>query len=222
MEESVSKERNKKSKVKVTFPNRTSICYQNPIDTLLHVLKNLSSEQLQEIKLESKGRRLITQEVNPEDDKYKEDLGNGWWYINKFVNADNKFIQLKEIDRCLGLGLKVEISPDFEPTDFKEKTPKKRTKQKLFITLPNNFVLFGDSSVEVFRKFVKTVDPEDIARKNIELRGQPLISTSNTNGKRFELAPYRWLLEPKSTKEAADMAFLISRFLNISCKIEIK
>lgn len=222
MEESVSKERNKKSKVKVTFPNRTSICYQNPIDTLLHVLKNLSSEQLQEIKLESKGRRLITQEVNPEDDKYKEDLGNGWWYINKFVNADNKFIQLKEIDRCLGLGLKVEISPDFEPTDFKEKTPKKRTKQKLFITLPNNFVLFGDSSVEVFRKFVKTVGPEDLARKNIELRGQPLITTSNTNGKRLELAPYRWLLEPKSTKEAADMAFLISRFLNISCKIEIK
>lgn len=222
MEESLKRERSKKSKLKVTFADESCICYKNPIDTLLHILKILSQEQLEEIKLESKGRRLITREVDTEDDKFKEDLGNGWWYINKFVNADNKFLQLKEIDRSLSLGLKIEIGVDFEVTNFKEKETKKRSKKKLFITLPDNLVLYGDSSVEVFRKFVKLVGPEEIARKNIDLRGQPLITTSNTTGKRFELAPYRWLLEPKSTKEAADMAFLISRFLNLSCKIDIK
>lgn len=222
MEESISKERSKKSKIKVTFPDASSICYKNPIDTMLAVLKRIDTEQLKEIKLESKGRRLITNEVSPEDEKYKEEIGNGWWYINKFVNADNKFLQLKEIDRTLGLGLDIEIGTELAVSDIKEKEKKKKSKQKLLISLPNDYILYGDSSVEVFRKFVKYAGPEEIARKNLEFRGQPLISTSNTNGKRYELAPYRWLLEPKSTKEAADMVFLISRFINLTCKIEIK
>lgn len=222
MDESLSKERNKKSRLKVIFPDGSALCYKNPIDTMLDVLKRIDPEQLAEIKLESKGRRLITKDLSPEDEKYKEDLGNGWWYINKFVNADNKFLQLKEIDRCLNLGLDISLGSDLEITDVKEKEKKKKSKKKLFITLPNDFVLYGDSSVDVFRRFIKASNLEEIARKNIEFRGQPLISTSNINGKRYELAPYRWLLEPKSTKEAADMAFLVSRFCNIPCKIEIR
>ena len=220
--EYLSNERSKKSKIQVIFADGESICYKNPIDTMMDVLKRIEPEKLNEIKLESKGKRLITRTVDPEDEPYKEEIGKGWWYINKFVNTDNKYLQLSEINRCLDMGLQIKIGPDLEVTNKIEKEQKKRRKKKLFIKLPNDYVLTGDSSADVFRKFVKAVGTEEIARKNILWKNQPLITTSNTSGKRYELAPYRWLLDAKSTKEAADMAFIVSRHLNLACEIEMK
>lgn len=214
----------KRSLIRVTYPNGKSICYNHAKYTVIEVLRRIDSTKYPEIKFESSGRRLITNNVDESDERYKEPICDGWWYINKFPNTDNKVAQLIEINRVLELGITIEHGPDLKITDFPENRVKsKRPKRKVRVILQDGTVFDDDQFISVFRDFVYHIGVEIVANrcKDITWKNEPFITTTNLNNNRAKLGDFRWFLEPSNTAEARKIMTIISKCCTINCKIEL-
>lgn len=218
----IKKQRQPQSRIKVTYPNGESICFRKAKDTVIEVLKRIEPDRYADITLRSKGRRLVTNEVHKEDEKYKEPLCNGWWYLNKLVNTDNKVYQLIEINRVLGLNITIEYGSDLKVTNVNHDMARSvRPKKKIKVTFEDGTVFDDDKFIDVFRDFVERLGAHKIAGKDIHWKNEPLVTTTNTTGKRSKLGEYKWFIEPKNSKEAAKMMNIIAIQLGVKCNIEI-
>lgn len=218
----IKKKRQSQNRIRVTYPNGESICYRSSKETFIEVLKRIDPERYPELKFESNGRRLITKEVHKDDEKYKEPLCEGWWYLNKLVNTDNKIIQLIEINRMIGLNITIEQGPDLKVTNVKCDRPKiLRPKKKIKVTFDDGIIFDDDKFIDVFRDFIGKLGTDNIARKDIRWKDEPLVTTTNNTGRRSKLGEYKWFIEPKNTKDAAKMMNIIAIQLGVKCNIEI-
>lgn len=218
----IKKAKQPQSRIRVTYPNGESICYRNAKDTVVEVLKRIDPARYEEIKLNCNGRRLVTKEVHKKDEKYKEPLYDGWWYLNKLGNTDNKIFQLIEINRVLDLNIKIEHGPDLTVTNTNpDRSSSVRQKKKIKIVFEDGTVYEDDKYIDMFRDFVGKLGADNIARKNIIWKDEPLVTTSNINGKRSKLGEYKWFIEPGNTKEAAKMMNIIAIQLGVKCNIEV-
>lgn len=223
MEDGIKAPKLPKSKIRVTFPNGESICYRHAKDTVIDVLRRIDPSKYEEIKFESNGVRLITNTVRKEDEKCKESICEGWWYLNKLANTDDKVYQLTEINRVFGLDLKIESGANLKVTNY-VKSPKRsvRPKKKIRIRFKDGRVLDDDKYLVVFRDFVRYVGVDKIARREILWNGEPLVTTTNVNNNRAKLGENKWFLEPRYTKEAQKIISVIAAHCHINNEIEIE
>lgn len=225
MIDEIRNRRSPKSRIKVTYPNGDSICYQHAKDTVLEVLRRIDPSKYGEIKLETRGERLITDCVSKENEEYKLPICEGWWYIKKGANTDTMVYQLIEINRVLDLGIEIEHGSGLKVTDTVENpVPSKRPKSKVRVTFNDGTILDDERFLVVYRDFIEKIGVERIgavdATNEIIWRDEPLIRTTNVNNNRAKLGEYKWFLEPRNTNEAVKMISLIASKCRIDCKIE--
>ena len=208
-------------KLKVTFPNGNSYCYKYPVDTIVAALNEIGADRFPDITLESSGRRIITQEVHPDDDKYKKHICGDWWYINKLSNTDYKVYQIAEINRCLSLDLMIESGEGLEVTNKANGKHTKSKKQELMVTFKGDGTCIDyESYKDVYRDCVYKLGVNKIARCNLEWKGQPLVTTTDTTGKRTKIDSFKWIVMPNTTKDAVAILKLLASFLKIELEIQ--
>lgn len=224
MIDEIKSPRQPQQRIRVTFQNGESICYRHAKDTVLEVLRRIDPNKYEDIKLESKGERIITNNVSKENEKFKLPICEGWWYIKKGgVDTENMVLHLIKINRVLSLGLKIEHGIDLRVTNIAEKDKRSaRPKKKIKVYLDDK-TFDHESYLVVYRDFVDYVGVDKIAqRKTLSWHNEPWVTTTNmyNSSNRAKLGEFKWFVEPRNSKEAYQMIDLIARHCRLTCEIE--
>ena len=209
--------------IKVTFPDGNQVCYSNPVNTVIAVLKWIGESRFHEITLENGGKPLVSQEIYPHLKKYQKEIIYGWYYTNR-TGTREKTSQLININRALGLNLVIETSDEFRGEKNPPIAGSSRSKNWLKVTLPDGEVLDYEGYKDVFMACIDKLGPRLISSKaNFDLSSKcPLLTTTNTTGNRLKVAESLYLAMPATTKEAAKILNLIAIRLQISEKMKIE
>lgn len=101
--------RNKKYKIRVTFPDNTVSCKVPVLETLLDVVKYAIPERVQALNIMVIGDNLVSSTLNP-DERYRaaqKEVKPGL-YVCTYSSTDSKYDQIKHINKALGLGLQID------------------------------------------------------------------------------------------------------------------
>lgn len=186
-------------RIKVTFPDGESFCFKNAVDTFIATLKKIGSASFPLIKLERNHRPILTTEPYKDLEKYMKPVCDGW-FVNTQNDTHEKVLLLKSISDILNIGLIVEHGTDLKVTDKVERTPGTRPKTKLIVTFPDGAIIEDENFINVFRQVIYEIGVYNIGEK-IVWKGKPLVTTTNIDGRRSQLGPHHWYVEPQSAKE---------------------
>ena len=209
--------------IKVTFPDGKQVCFRNPVNTVIEVLKWIGESRFHEITLENGGKPLVSQEIYPHLKNYQKEIVPGWYYTNR-TDTREKTSQLININRALGLNLIIETSDEFRGERNPPNVGSTRPKNWLKVTLPDGEVIDYEGYRDVFMACIDKLGPRLISSKaNFDLSSKcPLLTTTNTTGTRLKVADSLYLAMPTTTKEAAKILNLIALRLQISDKMKIE
>lgn len=209
--------------IKVTFPDGEQICYKSPINTMIQVLIKIGVNRFPEITLENAKRPLVSQEIYPELKYYTREIVPGWYYINR-TDTREKTAQLININRLLDLGLKIEVGEDLKAQSNPKIGRASKQKNRLRVTMANGEILDYDTYCDVFMACIDKLGPRLVSSKaNFDLNGNcPLLTTTNTTGKRRKVAESLYLALPNTVKDACKMLRLITSRLGLLDKMKIE
>ncbi|MDE6512561.1 MAG: hypothetical protein K2L05_00050 [Muribaculaceae bacterium] len=211
-------------KIKVTFPDGTSVCHRNAVDTVLTVLRAIDSERFHEIPLVmgKNKRRLISTERYPEyKGDYTKEICNGWYYINQ-SDTRTKKMQLDIINNRLSLGLTTEIGENLKVTDHVTTKRNPREKHKLIVTMPDGYTIDYSSYRDVFVSCIDQIGPYDVARRaNFEYGGNPILTTTDPYNNRVRIEQHLYLAIPTSARETGKLLNLIAKRLQQPITIDL-
>ena len=213
-------QRSAQKKLKVTFADGSAICCSRAVQTMISALNRIGSERFDEIKLEICHRPLVAREIFPELKNYTKEICPGWYLITQ-SDTDTKLLQLKEISRALNLDFTVEADASFETTDAAEKRSTKRPKKRLSVTFPDGENLCSDSYRDTFANCIVKLDPNRLAQRNISFNSKPLFTASQQHPDQRQIADYRWLFIPSTSRDAAKLLRVISLHLSIPLTVDL-
>ncbi len=107
--ETNSKKRQKKFIIKVIYPDGHAVCSRMVWETLYDVVKYAGVQRVRKLGLWLRGTNIISDQVE-EDDRYRnsqKEVEPGV-YLQTCSTTDVKYEQIKEINKQLSLGLKIE------------------------------------------------------------------------------------------------------------------
>ena len=209
------RKRKKDNRLRVTFPDGSTICYKDAVYTLLETLRRIGSARFNEINLTIGELPLISQQTFPQKKRsYTKEICDGWYYINQ-SDVRTKYCQLLNISKTLNLELKVEVG-DFKPERNPRMARMLRPKNRLVVTMPSGEVIDYDSYKDVFMTCVADhIGPHTVSsRANFEIHGNCLLTTTNTNGQRKRVDEFLYLAIPESAKEAKKILDIIFKTLS--------
>ena len=96
-----------KAKIKVTFPDGTSICLNKVADTMVEVIKKIGVEKVKSLNMQMYGYSLISDRKYGQE-KYNWSEINSNCYVLTHSNTDKKISQLNEMNESLKMGLRIE------------------------------------------------------------------------------------------------------------------
>ena len=107
--ETNSKKRQKKFVIKVIYPDGHAVCSRMVWETLYDVVKYAGVQRVRKLGLWLRGTNIISDQVE-EDDRYRnsqKEVEPGV-YLQTCSTTEVKYEQIKEINKQLSLGLKIE------------------------------------------------------------------------------------------------------------------
>lgn len=195
----VKRARSPKKKIKVTYPNGSSVCNNSATLTFLDALRSIPVERLGEVSLMVGRRKLISQEIYPGLEKDMKEICRGW-YVNTQSDVAQKYLQLRSINDELGLGLKLEIGEDLEVDKGRGFGKSRKTKDNLLITMPDGSFIAQESPIKTYIEFVRQIGPELIMAKGVQHMNKQLVTMCKMYPDQVELDKGLWLTVPVSTK----------------------
>jgi hypothetical protein len=186
--------------------------------TFIEALSMIDSERFQEVKLESYHLPLISQEIYPRFKDWMKPIGEGW-YVNVQSDSDQKYMQLVSIKQQLGLDWKIEVGPDFNPSDDKVTQRKKREAQRLMVKFTDGICICDANPVDTFVHTIEKVGVEALMRKGAQYSGKPLITPIKQYNGQIEIGEKRWLMIPPQTKDKLKTLKIISAQMHLNLEI---
>lgn len=219
-DETTIRKRGKKKLLKVTFEDGKYICYKSTTMTFMETLRRIGVEKLQDVYLEVAHIPLLSKSVYPQFKDYQKELVKGW-YVMTQSDSEQKYRQLLVIKQNLNLDIKIEIGEDLETDKVRmfQKSPK--PKQCLMVKFPDGEYIGGSNPKETYKDVLIKIGIKELCKRNIELGGKPLISSSPINKSYEEIEGGKWTLIPATTKEKAKYLKIISSFMRIPFEITI-
>lgn len=207
--------------IKITWPDGEEFCYKHSIYTVLKTLEKIGEPRLGEISLETGGLPLVSQEIFPGLKKCTREIIPGWYYIDKGSTGD-RHNQLININRELNLGLKIEVSDQFNGTPNPAKR-QSRPKNRLVVTLPDGHIVDYESFRDVFMACIDKLGARRISSKaNLYLNGnRQLLTVTNFEGNRKRIDDTLYLAIPNCVRDAALLLRLISNRLRVNMDIKV-
>lgn len=219
METDNLRQRAKRQKIRVTFPDGKIFCHGNVTDTFISVLCEIGSERFAEIALELCHLPLISKEVYPKYKEWMKPVCDGW-YLNAQSSTEQKYIQLRSISDSLNLGLTVEIGYDFATTRKQGKTSTvKRGKEKLLVKFPDGEYVASHSPIEAYLQCLWKIGIDDIMRKGVEWSGIRLITPYQVVPSQVQVGADRWATIPTSTRDKARTLKVLAMHLKLNLEI---
>lgn len=216
----VVQQRSPKKILRVTFPNGTSICYNNATATYIETLKQIGADKFPLITLELGHLPLISRTKHTKYASYMKPIVDGW-YLNTQSDTEQKYLQLRSISDMLHLGLNVEIGRDFEITNENTQKLNKSEKESLLIQFPDGEFIAECSPVETYIQSIWKIGIDNIQRKDIRLSDKPLITRKKQYPKQIQVGSDQWLVVPGTTKEKAKWLRIIASMMHIDLKISV-
>lgn len=204
--------------LRVTFPDGNVLCYKSATMTFVDALKMIAPERFQEVKLDSYHLPLISQEIYPRFKEWMKPIGEGW-YVNTQSDSDQKYMQLVSIKQQLGLDWKIEVGPDFKPSDDQVPQRKKREAQKLKVKFPDGTCISDANPVDTFMQTIEKIGIEALMRKGAQYSGKPLITPTKQYNGQIEIGNKRWLTIPPQTKDKLKTLKVISAQMHLNLEI---
>lgn len=220
MENDNLRQRAKRKKLRVTFPDGRIICHGNVTDTFIATLCEIGSDRFPEINLELCHQPLLSQEIYPRYKEWMKPVCDGW-YINAQSDTDQKYLQLRAINELLALGLIVEIGYDFETTKKADKARGTKTKDKLLVRFPDGEYIANHNPLDTFLECLWKFGIEDIKRKGIEWGGTQLVTAYKASNRQVQIDAYRWATVPNTTKDKAKMIRTLALHFKLNLEITI-
>lgn len=218
MNASFPRQRAKRKKIRVTFPDGTVICFGNVTETFIATLCKIGAERFPEINLELCHLPLLTREIYPQYEAWIKPVCDGW-YVNIQSDTGQKYIQLRSISDSLNLGLTVEIGDDFEEQEKTKKGRSRKSKENLSVTFPDGETVTGPHAIDAFLGCIRKMGIDNILRKGIEWGGNPFITRYQTSSRQVEVEPNRWALIPNTTKDRVKLLKVIAIHLRMDVEI---
>lgn len=219
-DDAIIRKRGKKKLLRVTFEDGKSICYKSTTMTFMETLRRIGIEKLQNVNLEVAHIPLLSQTVYPQFKDYQKELVKGW-YVMTQSDSEQKYRQLLVIKQSLNLGVKIEIGEDFETDKVRMFQKSPRPKQCLMVKFPDGEYIGNTNPKETYKDVLLKIGVKELCKRNIELGGKPLISSSPINKSYEEFVEGKWLLIPTTTKEKAKYLKIISSFMRIPLETTI-
>ncbi len=212
--------RAKKKLLRVTFQNGKVFCYNRVTETMIETLKEIGVDRFPQIDLELCHHPLISKEIYPRYRDWMKPICDGW-YINTQSDSESKFLQLQSISDKLGLKLKIEISDKFEAQSNPNREKKKRPTEKMIVKLPNGDIFANNSATDTFLEVIWHLGVDEIMRKRITWRENPIITVSKVSNSQVQVDSSRWATVPNSTKDKAKILRIIGAMLHIQIEVTL-
>ena len=131
---------------------------------------------------------------------------------------------MKEIDRQLQLGLKIDIGTDLSVNTKIKKRNSPRSKKNIEVTMPDGTIIKYDTFIETYLAVLETLEPllVNIVNRNIIYKGMELFTNTEIYpGRQLRIGERRWIISPYSVKEAGKLLTIIASYLRINLEIKI-
>lgn len=153
-----------KKLIKVTFPNGKIICYKSRTETMLSVLREIDEWEYEDIKIKWKHLPLVSVNNYLRYEEWMKPICLGW-FLNTKSTPNDKYLQLKEISRQLGLNLKVEFDYGFTAQDV-DKTAMPKD-EKMLVRFPDGEYIGNKSATDTFLEVVWCLGIDEIMKKGL-------------------------------------------------------
>ena len=227
--------RKKSDKLIVWIPSKGWIFHATSESTYLEVLKWIGGERISSVGLEISHLPIVTKEPYPQFLKYMKPIEHGW-YVNMIGGTENKFIQLKAINKKLNLGMKVHLmSEDFLPhskevsdlakeqgLDIDLGKRRTRTISEILLVEYNGqtFELKNRYGREMFVKLLECIGVKRISNLNLKCTTGDLLTPLKLNDNQLPCGDY-WLSIPNSTKSRQKLLLTINALLKLDMSIKL-
>ncbi len=214
------RQRAKRKRIRVTFPDGKVICFSNVTDTFIAVLREIGADRFPLIKLELCHLSLLTREIYPKYKQWIKPVCDGW-YVNTQSNSDQKYLQLRSINDSLDLGLNIEIGEDIETQDNPDKERRSKVQDKLIVKFPDGEYIANPKAIDTFLQCLWKLGIDNILYRNIEYSGNPLITRYRVSPKQIQVDADRWALIPNSTKDKARILRVLASHFRLNLEITV-
>lgn len=211
--------REKKKLIKVTFADKTEICYSSATKTLIETLKKIGAEKFKEIDLEIGHLPLISQECHEKFNGYMKPVVDGW-YVNTQSDSDQKYLQLVSIKKSLNLDYTVEIGSDIVPVDKHETGPRK-AKEGMTVKFPDGETITAQVPRDVYIQTLRKIGLETIRQKCIEAFNKECVTRFNKYPNQIEVEKGAWVTIPNQTKDKKKALEIIASKFRMVLEITI-
>lgn len=187
---------------------------------MIAVLNTIGTDKFPLINLELCHLPLLSREIYPKYKEWMKPVCEGW-YINSQSNSDAKFLQLRAISEQLSLGLKIELSTDFEVQNNPNKEKRSRAIDKLLVKFPDGEYIANESALDTYLETVWKLGIDEIMRKHLKWGSSELITTVKKISQQVQVGERYWLVVPNTTKDKVKLLRVMGALLHINLEITI-
>lgn len=207
--------RAKPKKLRVRFPDGTLYCYSSVKETFLETLRKIGYQKLSKVKLEVCRLPMFSQNQYELYKDFMEPIGGGW-YVNTQGDTYNKYVQLKNINDQLNLGLEIDLSEDFKG----EKVARgSKGMAVLEVTFPDHTVISEENTNETFMQCIWHLGVDNVRKLNLKQGGKDLITSAKLYNGQVQVDVNRWLVVPGALKDKVKILRVISAMLHVKLDI---
>lgn len=208
----------RKKLIKVTFPDGKIICYKSRTETMLSVLREIEEWKYEDIKIKWKHLPLVSVNNYLRYEEWMRPICPGW-YLNTKSTPNDKYLQLKEISRQLGLNLIVDFDYGFTAQD--EDKGAKPKDEKMLVRFSNGEYIGNKSATDTFLEVVWNLGVDEIMRRELTWNEKSLITKSKLYKGQIQIDKDRWIVCPRTTREKVKMLRVLSAMLHIKFDVNL-
>lgn len=206
-------------RIRVTYPDGSSICCRCAVHTIIKVLQKVGPERFSELNIHVCKRPLVCQQYYYRLKEYLVPICDGWYFNNMSV-FEVKLYQIHEINRQLNLGLSIEYGENLEVTDSYE-VKRNVEKRHVKITFPDGEVVEYESPRNVLLHCVYKLGVDKIANREIVWHNRPLLTYAQMYRNQEQVSESRWINIPQTVKETYVLLNHLLLYIGESFKVEL-
>lgn len=212
-------QRSPQKRIRVTYPDGSSICCRHAVHTIIKVLQKVGPERFSEINIQVSHRPLISQRYYYRLKEYMVPICDGWYFNNMSV-FENKLDQIREINRQLNLGLVIEHGDHLKVTDNYD-VERKVESRHVKVTFSDGEVAEYKSPRNVLLHCVYKLGVEKIAKREILWHDRPLLTYAKLYRNQEQVDQSRWINIPQTVKETYVLLNYVQNFIGDSFNVEL-
>ncbi len=214
--------REKRQRLRFTFPDGTQICNASATQTMIDALCKIGVERVAQLSMEVCHIPLVAQEVDPRYARWTKKIDDKWFLMAQ-SDTKQKYMQMVSIIKQLGIDVKVELG-DFDTLDPDKKhklTTKKKRKAQLEVTLGDKTFEHGSDTILTFLDVVERIGVDKVKKTGIQVGKFPIVTSDKKANNQIITCTGEWLTVPTVIRDKYKILRVISSMTHTPMEIKI-